>query len=772
MSDMRQYLDDLRRSRYFNENVTRWEVIPAREGQYSSLPEDLPDVVRKSLAGKGISRLYRHQADCYEAAGRGENLCVVTPTASGKTLCYNLPVLKTLLEDTESRALYLFPTKALSQDQQSALNDIVLGDDIPVKICTYDGDTPGSLRMAARKSGRIIISNPDMLHSGILPNHPKWTDFFKSLKYIVLDEVHTYRGVFGSHMTNLLRRLKRIAAFYGSDPQFICCSATIGNPGELARAIIEKPVTLVDKNGAPSGEKHLIFYNPPLVDEVQGIRKGVVNTSQQQAVRLLKAGIKTIVFSRSRVKTELVASYINKKLSNIYNENNRVKVESYRGGYLPGERRKIEKGLRDGTIQGVVSTNALELGIDIGGLDAAVLAGFPGSISSSWQQAGRAGRTNKLSLAIFVASSSPVDQYLVQNPEYFFGANPESGFVDPDNLFILLDHLKCASFEIPFRKGEGFPGDVSSLLGYLEENGVLRFTGDSWYWADRSYPSERISLRTGASENVVIIDTTKGRHNVIGEMDSHSARELIFEEAIYLHRGEQFIVRKLDLENHLCYIEESGVNYYTDSILKSDIKVLEVDGESDKWGQTLTHCDILLRNEVSKYKKIKFQTHENIGYGDIFLPEEEMHTRSVFLSLKPESPAGDAFAMIPDLMQAPVLSRVSTLIRNTAPLFLLCRPTDIGVSGRVRDPHFECSGVFVYDTYPGGIGLADNFTEKMKEIFRASLDLVMDCSCREGCPSCVGPVDQQDQFDANPRVMTRDFLRIWLESVSDGIPEE
>jgi len=765
MSEVREILNDLRSSRPFMENVTRWEVLPAREGEYAPLPDSLPEVVRTSLEKKGIRRLYSHQAACYDAAEKGENLCVVTPTASGKTLCYNLPVLKTLLEEPESRALYLFPTKALSQDQQSALNDIVLGDEIPVKICTYDGDTPGSLRIAARRSGRIIISNPDMLHSGILPNHPKWIDFFKSLRYIVLDEVHTYRGVFGSHMTNLLRRLKRIAAFYGSDPQFICCSATIGNPADLTRAIIEKPVTLVDRNGAPSGEKHLIFYNPPLVDAVQGIRRGVVNTSQKLAVKLLRQGVKTIIFSRSRVKTELVASYINKRLANVYNDNHRIRVESYRGGYLPGERRKIEKGLRDGTVQGVVSTNALELGIDIGGLDAAVLAGFPGSIASSWQQAGRAGRTSNLSMAIFVASSSPVDQYLVQTPEYFFGANPESGFVDPDNLYILMDHLKCASFEIPFRKGEGFPEDVSSLLGYLEENGVLRFTGDSWYWADRSYPSEEISLRTGASENVVIIDTTKGRYNVIGEMDSHSARELIFDEAIYLHRGEQYIVKKLDLENHLCMVEESNLNYYTDSILKSDIKVLEADGESDRWGQTLTHCDILLRNEVSKYKKIKFQTHENIGYGDIHLPEEEMHTRAVFLSLIPGTPAGDAFALIPELMQAPVLSRVAALIRNTAPLFLLCRSTDIGVTGRVRDPHFECPGVFVYDTYPGGIGLADNFTEKMEEIFRAGLDLVTDCSCREGCPSCVGPIDQQDQFEANPRTLTRDFLTVWLETV-------
>ena len=763
MSDVRTFLDELKGNPSFMNNVTRWEVLPSRSGRYEDIPATLPAEVRAALTSRGITSLYSHQARCYEAVQRGEDLCVVTPTASGKTMCYNLPVLKTLLEEKESRALYLFPTKALSQDQQSALNDIVLGDDIPVKICTYDGDTPGSLRMAARQAGRIIISNPDMLHSGILPNHPKWIDFFKSLRYIVLDEVHTYRGVFGSHMCNLLRRLKRIAAFYGSDPIFICCSATIGNPAQLTEAIIERPVTLVDDNGAPSGEKHLVFYNPPLVDPVQGIRKGVVHSSQQMAVRLLKYGIKTIVFTRSRVKTELVASYINKKLRNIYNENSRISVESYRGGYLPGERRKIEKGLRDGSIQGVVSTNALELGIDIGGLDAAVLAGFPGSIASSWQQAGRAGRSSDLSAAFFIASSSPVDQYLVQMPEYFFGSNPESGFIDPDNLFILLDHLKCAAFEIPFKKGEGFPGDISSLLSYLEENGVLRFTGESWYWADRSYPSEQISLRTGAADNVVIIDETKGRHNVIGEMDSHSARELIFDEAIYLHRGEQFIVKKLDLENHLCTVEESDVNYYTDSILKSDIKVLEEDGESLSQGQPVKHCDILLRNEVSKYKKIKFQTHENIGYGEIHLPEEEIHTRAVFLSLKEGSPAAEAFAMIPDTMQAPVLARVAALLRNTSPLFLLCRGTDIGVSGRVRDPHYECPGIFIYDTYPGGIGLADNFTSKMTEILKACLDLVSDCQCSEGCPSCVGPPDQQDQFESNPRTLTRDFLRIWLE---------
>jgi len=764
MNKLSSIVKNLKEDKNFISCVTRWEHIPAREGKYTGLPEDLNHTIRQSLTSKGIDKLYTHQKTCYETARMGKDLVVVTPTASGKTLCYNLPVLQTLMENEEARALYLFPTKALSQDQQASLNEIVMDGNLPVKICTYDGDTPGSLRISARKSGRVIITNPDMLHSGILPNHPKWIEFFKSLKFIVLDEVHTYRGVFGSHMTNLVRRIRRIANFYGSDPVFICCSATIGNPKELTEKILERETVLVDDNGSPSGEKHIILYNPPLVDPVQGIRRGIVLESQRMALKLLKGGVKTIVFARSRVKTELISSYLNESLSNHYNENYRIKVEPYRGGYLPGERRMIEKGLRDGSISGVVSTNALELGIDIGGLDASILAGYPGSIASAWQQAGRAGRSSQLSLSLIIASSSPVDQYLTQNPEYFFGASPESGFVDPDNLFILIDHLKCAAFEIPFKKGEKFGGDVEELLDYLEENGVLRHTGDSWHWADRSYPSERISLRSGAEENVVIIDNTKGRYEVIGEMDAHSARELLFEEAIYIHKGDQYKVLKLDLENHICNVEASTVNYYTDSILKTDIKVLEVDGEDSVQGLKLISSDILVRSEVSKYKKIKFKTHENIGYGDIFLPEYEMHTRSAVLLFPEGSKARHAFDQIPGELQAPVISRFATVVRNTAPLFLLCGRGDIGVAGRVRDPHFEEPGLYLFDNYPGGIGLADGFHVQMEKVLSASLSLIESCPCREGCPSCVGPRDDRDEFSGNPKAATLNFLNSWLGS--------
>ncbi len=763
MDKITAIINSFKGDKNFISSVTRWEHIPQRDGSYAELPDDLNITIRDSLSNQGIKKLYTHQKICYETARSGKDLVVVTPTASGKTLCYNLPVLQTLMESEDSRALYLFPTKALSQDQQSSLNEIVVDGNLPIKVCTYDGDTPGSLRISARKSGKIIISNPDMLHSGILPNHPKWIEFFKSLKYIVLDEVHTYRGVFGSHMTNLVRRIKRIAQFYGSDPIFICCSATIGNPRELAEQILGKEVVLIDENGAPSGEKHIILYNPPLVDPVQGIRRGIVLESQRLALKLLKQGVKTIIFARSRVKTELISSYLNKSLANHYNQNYRIKVEPYRGGYLPRERRMIEKGLRDGSISGVVSTNALELGIDIGGLDASILAGYPGSISSAWQQAGRAGRSNRVSLAIIIASNSPVDQYLTQNPDYFFGSSPESGFVDPDNLYILIDHIKCAAFELPFRKGDTFGGDISELLEYLEENGVLRYTGESWYWADRSYPSETISLRSGAEENVVIIDSTRGKSEVIGEMDSHSARELIFEEAIYIHKGDQYKVLTLDLKNHLCYVEESTVNYYTDSILKTDIKVLEVDEEENQFGVKLISSDILVRNEVSKYKKIKFQTHENIGYGDIFLPEYEMHTRSTILSFDEDTASRIAFDRVPEELQAPVMARFATLVKNTAPIFLLCGRGDIGVAGRVRDPHFEIPGLYIYDNYPGGIGLAEGFHIQMKKILEASLSLIQKCNCREGCPSCVGPCDDRDEFTGNPKEATTLFLQEWLQ---------
>lgn len=754
----------LRADREFTDRVTHWEVVPAREGTYADIPAGVDDRIRAALGSRGINRIYSHQAATWDLVRSGKSVVLVSPTASGKTLAYNLPVLQRLLEDPDARALYLFPTKALSQDQQSELNEVVLGGEIPVRVFTYDGDTPGSIRISARDEGRIIITNPDMLHTGILPNHTKWIKALKNLRYVVIDEMHSYRGVFGSHMTSVIRRLKRIAAFYGSTPIFICCSATIGNPHELAQRILEMDVTLVDDNGAPSGERHFVLYNPPLVDRVQGIRRSVVLESQRIATRLLKMGVKTIVFARSRVRTELIATYIRDSLKNFYTDNHGITVQSYRGGYLPNERRAIEKGLRDGSIQGVVSTNALELGIDIGGLDASILAGFPGTIASSWQQAGRAGRRAMVSLSILVASSSPTDQFVIQHPEYFFSRSPENGYIDPGNIFIQTDQLKCAVFELPFVEGESFGEGARDLLEYLCGEGVIRHAGGKWYWADRSYPAENVSLRTSTPENVVIVDTTKGRDEVIGEMDLVSAKLLVFDHAIYIHLGDQFVVTRLDLENRRCYVESTDTDYWTDSIVKTDIKVLAQDEEKAQAGVRTVLGDILVRTQATKFKKLKYHTNENVGYGDISLPPDEMHTRSTVLLFDPGSPAGRLFASLGESAKGIVIQRLGVLLRTVAPVFLLCDPRDIGVAERVRDPHFETPCLYVYDQYPGGIGLSEGFLRDLPRIARGAREVVERCPCDHGCPSCIGAPDaEQGSLDAKAEV--RAFLAGWTDSM-------
>ena len=712
--------------------------------------------IAESFRKRGIEKIYTHQAEVWENVKQGKNTIVVTPTASGKTLCYNLPVLDTLIQDEDARALYIFPTKALSQDQQSELNELLGSSNIEIKVATYDGDTPDSLRVSARDTGRIIISNPDMLHAGVLPNHPKWIKFFSNLKYIVIDEAHAYRGVLGSHVADLFRRLIRIAAFYGSKPVFILCSATIANPKELAETLTGSEVSLVDNNGSPRGEKLVILYNPPLIDTVQGIRKSVATESRKWMLAFLKEKIKTILFAHSRVRTEVIASYVNEDLKNIYTDNSRIRVEAYRGGLLPNERREIEKGLREGSIQGVVSTNALELGIDIGGLDASVVAGFPGSFNSFWQQSGRAGRRGGISVSVFVASSSPMDQFIMNNPDWFFGKSSEEARLDPDNPYILSDHVRCAAFELPFRdesleKGEeAFPVDSTlSVLEYLEEEGIVRHSkspasGGRWHWSDRSYPAEGISLRSAVADNVVIIDITKGRNTVIGEMDRPSAKELIFENAVYMHRGRQYLVEKLDIENRKCLVSEADLNYFTDGLVKTDIKVLTEDeffSYPGKNGIALRAVlgDVLVRSQVAKFKKIRFHSHENIGYGDISLPEEEMQTRALVFLFGDDTAGGVSLSSMNEASCALALSGAGSLIKNIAPVFILCDPRDLGMAERVKDPHFGISALYIYDKYPGGTGLSEGLTKKAGTLFKHVYDVVSSCTCKNGCPSCVGP---------------------------------
>jgi DEAD/DEAH box helicase domain-containing protein len=763
------FIDDLLADPDIGPRVAHIERIPARAAEWAPMPADLHPDLLAALVSRGVDRLYSHQAKAYSLARSGRDFVVVTPTASGKTLCYNLPIVQTLLEEPSARALYLFPTKALSQDQQAELNEVALGGKLPLRVCTYDGDTPDSLRVAARDRGRIVISNPDMLHSGVLPNHAKWIHFFSNLRFVVVDEMHAYRGVFGSHVANVLRRLLRIAAFYGARPRFILCSATIGNPRELARALIGREVEELAENGAPLGERVVLFYNPPLVDPVQGIRKSTATESESLAVRLLKAGVKTILFARSRLKVELIASYIAETLANPYNGNNGIKVSPYRSGLLPSERRAIEKGLREGSIQGVVSTNALELGIDIGGLDAAVVAGFPGAFASFWQQAGRAGRRGSVSLAILVASSSPLDQYIIAHPEYFFGRSPEKARVDPDNPYIFMDHLKCAAFELPFSEGEAFgksaerrpfgedpSGEESALatgegLSLLEEEGIVRRTGGRWYWSDQGYPSEKISLRSATADNVVIVDETGGGARVIGEMDRPSAKELIFDNAVYIHLGRQYLVRKLDIENRTCHVAEKDVDYWTDSVVKTDIEMLTED-ERFVIGEHIAECvlgDVLVRSQAEKFKKLRFHSHENVGYGEISLPPEEMQTRAIVLLLPAGTKAGDELAEgKSETFKAVLLAGVGRLLHDIAPAFLMCDPRDLGRAERVRDPHFGCSAIYIFDHYPGGTGLAEGLARLLSSTVSAARERLASCPCAGGCPSCIG-VDFADSGGKN-----------------------
>ncbi|MCL2558412.1 MAG: DEAD/DEAH box helicase [Treponema sp.] len=747
-------LDKILKSPEFAENIVLQRRVPAGEGSFLPFPEGLDERLRAALVKRGIGRIYSHQGEVWENVRKGRHVVVVTPTASGKTLCYNMPVLDALLRDEKARALYLFPTKALSQDQQAELGALAGkdGGGVPIKAATYDGDTPNSLRTSARDTGRIIISNPDMLHAGILPNHPKWIKFFSCLKFVVVDEAHAYRGVMGSHAADLIRRLKRVAAFYGSNPIFILCSATIGNPRELAEALVGDEVALVDNNGAPRGEKLIVLYNPPLVDPAQGIRKSVVTESRRWMIAFLKAGIKTILFAHSRVKAEVAAAYVNEDLKNIFTDNSGIRVEAYRGGFLPSERREIEKGLRDGAIQGVVSTNALELGIDIGGLDASVVAGFPGSFNSFWQQSGRAGRRGGVSVSVFVASASPTDQFIMNDPDWFFGKGAEEARIDPNNPYILSDHMRCAAFELPFRDealesgADPFPAEVAApVLEYLEEGGILRHASGKWHWAARSYPAEGISMRSATADNVVIIDATEGRNSVIGEMDRPSAKELIFDNAVYIHRGRQYLVEKLDIENRKCVVREAEVNYFTDGIVKTDIKVLTEDeafvyaGSGDRPVARGILGDALVRSQVAKFKKIRFRTHENIGYGDISLPEEEMQTRALILLFAGDTAGGDALAGMDEAETGKVLSGAGTLLRQIAPVYLLCDPRDLGLAERARDPHFGVAALYVYDKYPGGTGLAESLAEKAGALFKSARLALERCPCRRGCPSCVGP---------------------------------
>ncbi len=737
-----QLAERLRRDPLFMENVVRWEEMPPRPASYAPYPEGMNERLIPVLQRRGIHQLYSHQASSVAATLRGEDVVVVTPTASGKTMCYNLPVLSAILKNQDARALYLFPTKALSADQVSELYELIEDMGVDIKTYTYDGDTPGAARRAVRQAGHIVVTNPDMLHSGILPHHTKWVKLFENLRYIVIDEIHTYRGVFGSNLANVLRRLHRLCAFYGSHPQYILCSATIANPAELARTLIGRPVTLIDNNGAPMGKRHFVFYNPPVVNRQLGIRKGVIPESRRIAEMLLKNGIQTITFARSRLTVEVLTKY----LKDIVRDplGNAGRVRGYRGGYLPTQRREIERGLRAGQIDAVISTNALELGIDIGALDACVLCGYPGTIASAWQQAGRAGRRKGTSIVFFVASSAAIDQYIVSHPDYFLHQSPENALLNPDNLYILLSHFKCAAFELPFEDGDSFGSAPApeELLGYLEETGIVRHVDGRYHWSAEDFPAAEISLRSAsAEENFMIVDITDPTHHrVIGEMDRYTVPMLLHENAIYMHEARQYQVEKLDFDACKAFIRQVDVGYYTDANLNVSLSLLDIESQAEDAGMGMGLGEVKVTTLVTMFKKIRFDTHETLGFGHVRLPETDMHTTAMWWTL----PDALAARFDNDALKNGMMA-IANLLRIVAPLYLMCAPQDVAVLYQVKSPITNKPTVILYDNCPGGVGLAHKAYGMQKLLLDKALAIVSGCPCPMGCPSCAGPMGEIGQ---------------------------
>jgi DEAD/DEAH box helicase domain-containing protein len=820
-------------------NMPVWQTTPGRLADMLPIPADFPAVLAEALNKGGITKLYRHQVEAWNLARAGENLVIATGTASGKTLGYNLPVIATISDNPNARALYIFPTKALTQDQLSTLAD--LNDKLPgnsIRSAIYDGDTPKSQRVPIRKNANIIFTNPDMVHTGILPHHTNWMEFFQNLRYIVIDEMHTYRGVFGSHVANVLRRLKRIANYYGASPQFILTSATIGNPQELAEKLIEAPVKIVNKDGSSRGPRHFIIYNPPVIDEATGLRKSSLLESVRLAQDLLDEGIQTVMFSRSRRSVEILLRYLQEGGSG--NGNSGAKkgepgksphradeaLRGYRSGYLPSQRREIEKGLREGSVRVVVATNALELGIDIGGLGAAVLVGYPGTIASTWQQAGRAGRGEEAALAVLVTSASPLDQFLAHHPDYLFGRSPEQALINPDHLLILLNHLRCAMFELPFKKGERFGSlaaeTVQEYLDFLVNEQQAHLSQEKYFWMADTYPAAGISLRSASPDNVVLQVHDGSSLWVLGEVDMASVPWMIHPHAVYLHEGQQYYVEDLNFSTELATLIPVALDYFTEPQRQTEIQILTTTANGQVAGCQKGWGEIQVTLKVAGFKKLRWFTRENLGMEPLDLPPTEFQTTGYWLAVSdetvrclseeglwtnapndygPEWPKlrekvrardgyrcqicgrpeigkqHDVHHKIPfrtfrdehgrilreqaNRMENLVtlcpechhqaeqnvrvrsgLAGLGSVLGQLAPLFLMCDPGDLGLHTDPANATLGSPGVVIYDDVPAGIGFSQKLYELHNELMKRALELVQECECEDGCPSCVGPAGE------------------------------
>lgn len=743
-------------SGYVRPCLTADRQLAARAGTFAPLPASLSPGIAAALRARGVEQLYAHQALAFEAAKGGKHVVVATPTASGKSLCFHLPVLDTLAREPDATALYLYPTKALARDQEANLRQLISEAGLAIPAIVYDGDTPGDARRAARERSPIVMTNPDMIHAGILPHHAHWARAFQKLRYVIIDELHTYRGVFGSHVAHVLSRLQRAARFHGSNPTFLCATATIGNPKEHAARLLgvgEESVELVGESGAPTGERRLFVYNPPVVNAELGIRTGVWKSAVLLAADLVRARVPTIIFGQSRNGVEVMLKYLRDRLrdSPVPEDS----IMAYRGGYLPETRRRVEQGLRDGQILCVVATNALELGIDIGELDAVICAGYPGSVAGTWQRFGRAGRRGEASVAVLVAGSAAVDQYVAHRPDTLFDREAESARIDPHNTEILIQHLKCAAFELPFVGGERYaslpPEDTRAALRFLADHGVVHETEDRFHWSADAYPANHVSLRSVGWDNFVIIDKSTGK--ALAELDWRATPTMLHEQAIYQHDGEQYQVERLDWENHKAFVTKVVPDYFTTAMTNRKVSVIE-ETKRDKLGRAESAWgEVSVVEKVVGYKKIKFHTHENAGYGDVRLPDTQMHTTSFWLTV-PE-------ALLEELSMGRSagiegLRGIAVALETVSTLALMCDPRDLGQTlgddgeegaapggGRVPQPGFDPT-LFLFDNVPGGVGLAERIHERSAELLAAARTLIRGCDCLDGCPACVGATETQN----------------------------
>lgn len=742
--DAATFLDRLHGQSFFADQITHVEVIPARPARHADVEGGLHPAVERALAEHGIQRLYLHQAEAIERIRAGENVVVVTGTASGKTLCYNIPVIEAMLADSRATALYIYPTKALAQDQLRSIG-MLENDEMRAWFLagTYDGDTPGSLRRRLRDGGSVILTNPDMLHQGILPHHARWNRFLPHLRFIVIDEVHAYRGVFGSHLANVMRRLRRICAHYGSEPQFVCCSATIGNPREHAERITGVEMAEVTRDGSPRGQKRFVMWNPPPLDtaargsgeswRVGGDRRSALGQAIELMTALVTEGVQTIAFVRTRLASELLFKGVRDRLRPV-SRKLAESVHAYRGGYLPEERREIERKLVSREILGVASTNALELGIDIGSLDACILVGYPGTIASTWQRAGRAGRGQEESLVFLIGQNTAIDQYLMANHDYLFGKTPEEAVVDPDNPHVVIGHLRCAAHELPLSDEEvplfGPYADV--VLEVLEEEGVVRHLNGRWYWASSEYPAAQVSLRNISGVVYTIQDDRDGER-VIGTLDEVSALSQLHDHAVYLHGAETYFVEELDIDQKIAHVERRDLDYYTQAVQTSQIRIDEVEEETTWRGATVGFGDVTVTTSIPMFKKIKFATRDSLGFEKLELPPQELETVALWFA----PPEELAMEMVREgMIVGEALIGIANVLVEVAPLFVMCDVQDVGA---VVDS--SCLGrdaLFLHDRYPGGMGFAHRCLQRLDEIMPTIWRVIRECGCQDGCPSCVG----------------------------------